>query len=162
LEFDEFLKIEGCKTGKHVFVKKKRTDETGAPTEELIQCRIDHYQTPGQVLATIYAKKCSQADSEITFEPTRVHINLSLPDSKRFKRTLELFGAIVPEKSTYKVYGTKVDMTLVKSDARSWNLLESTNAANLAGIGFNLTFGVGGRTGTVGAKEAVLDDENKS
>lgn len=22
LEFDEFLKIEGCKTGKHVFVKK--------------------------------------------------------------------------------------------------------------------------------------------
>jgi hypothetical protein len=27
LEFDEFLKIEGCKTGKHLFVKKKRGDE---------------------------------------------------------------------------------------------------------------------------------------
>ena len=26
LEFDEFLKIEGCKTGKHLFVKKKKSD----------------------------------------------------------------------------------------------------------------------------------------
>lgn len=27
LEFDEFLKIEGCKQGRHVFVPKKSEDE---------------------------------------------------------------------------------------------------------------------------------------
>jgi hypothetical protein len=26
LEFDEFLKIEGCKKGRHVFVPKQRTE----------------------------------------------------------------------------------------------------------------------------------------
>jgi hypothetical protein len=43
LEFDEFLRIEGCRKGKHLFV--------GAPKEgdELVQCRSDMYQTPTQV-----------------------------------------------------------------------------------------------------------------
>lgn len=43
LEFDEFLKIEGCKKGKHLFV--------GQPKEgvEMVICRSDMYQTPTQV-----------------------------------------------------------------------------------------------------------------
>lgn len=43
LEFDEFLKIEGCKKGKHLFV--------GQPKEgtEMVTCRSDMYQTPTQV-----------------------------------------------------------------------------------------------------------------
>ncbi|KAG8797719.1 hypothetical protein FRC18_008896 [Serendipita sp. 400] len=158
LEFDEFLKIEGCKTGKHLFVKKKRNPEASA-TEELVQCRIDHYQTPGQIRATVYAKKCDQDRSTITFESERVHLDLYLPDSKRCKRTLELYGPVNPTESSYTFYGTKVELLLVKQDTRSWNLLEKTNA-DLAG--FQLTFGVGGRTGTVGGKELVLDEGNKA
>jgi len=48
---------------------------------------------------------------------------------------------------------------LEKQDVRSWTLLEKTDA-DLAGI--TLTFGVGGRTGTTGGKELVLDDDNKA
>jgi hypothetical protein len=41
---------------------------------------------------------------------------------------------------------------------RSWNLLEKSDADLGA---FNLTFGVGGRTGTIGSKEPILDERNK-
>ena len=74
----------------------------------MVQCRIDHYQTPAQVMATVYAKKCDQDRSTVTFEPERVHLDLFLPESKRFKRTLELYGPVKPEASSYKFYGTKV------------------------------------------------------
>ncbi|CCA70016.1 related to diploid state maintenance protein chpA [Serendipita indica DSM 11827] len=158
LEFDEFLKIEGCKTGKHLFVKKKPIDTDGVPQEELVQCRIDHYQTPGQVRASVYAKKVDKDKSTVIFETEQVHLDLILPDSKRFKRTLQLYGPVKPEECSYSVLGTKVDLVLAKQDTRSWNLLEKTDA-DLQG--FTLTFGVGGRTGTVGGKEAVLDDGNK-
>lgn len=44
-----------------------------------------------------------------------------------------------------------------KKYARSWNLLEKKDGD----IGpFNLTFGVGGRTGTIGARELNLDENN--
>lgn len=49
LEFEEFLKIEGCKTGKHCFVGQPK--ETKEGEEELVQCRHDMYQTPTQVSA---------------------------------------------------------------------------------------------------------------
>lgn len=50
LEFTEFLKIPGCKTGRHLFVGQKKDGE------ELVQCRVDHYQTPMQVHVSAYAK----------------------------------------------------------------------------------------------------------
>lgn len=45
-----------------------------------------------------------------------------------------------------------------KLDGRSWTLLEKTDR-DLGSIA--LTFGVGGRTGTIGAKEAVFDNQNR-
>lgn len=45
---------------------------------------------------------------------------------------------------------------LKKLDTRSWAILEKTDRA----VPMNLTFGVGGRTGTIGARELVLDEQN--
>ena len=53
----------------------------------------------------------------------------------------------------------KLELKLRKKDNRSWTLLEKTDR-DLGNI--NFTFGVGGRTGTIGAKELVLDDANKA
>lgn len=80
-----------------------------------MQCRIDHYQTPAQIMASIYAKRCEKERSIVTFEPERVHLDLFLPDSKRFKRTLDLYGPINPEASTYKILGTKVRVHMTSS-----------------------------------------------
>ena len=53
----------------------------------------------------------------------------------------------------------KVELELKKKEGGSWNLLEKSDR-DLGG--FRLTFGVGGRTGTIGGKEAVLSEENKA
>ena len=99
-----------------------------------------------------------------------------LPGPKRFRRSIELFGPIDPDASSYKFYGTKVsanesqnpiflsltnatqvELVLKKSDTRSWAVLEKTDRT----LPVSFTFGVGGRTGTIGAKELILDDQNK-
>ncbi|KAI0724052.1 chord-domain-containing protein [Cerioporus squamosus] len=156
LEFDEFLKIEGCKKGRHVFVPKAKPN---SQQEEFTQCRIDHYQTPTEVHASVFAKKANPETSSVKIEETQVHLDLYLPDSKRFRKTLQLWGPVNVGESSYKFYGTKVELRLKKLDNRSWTLLEKTDR-DLGHI--NFTFGVGGRTGTIGAKELILDDVNKA
>ena len=104
----------------------------------------------------------------------KLSFDLYLPGSKRFCRSVQLYGPIDPEASSYKYYGTKVslcdsildtcafdairkvELILKKQDTRSWAVLEKTDYA----VPVSLTFGVGGRTGTIGAKELVLDDQN--
>jgi len=155
LEFDEFLKIGGCKTGRHVFVPKELEPET----EKLTICRIDHYQTQDRVHVSVFAKQVDKERSQVKFEPTQVYLDLHLPGSKRFMKTVDLFGPIDPDASSFTFFGTKVELSLKKQDTRSWTLLERTDK-DLGPI--SLTFGVGGRTGTIGAKEVVLDETNRS
>ena len=50
-----------------------------------------------------------------------------------------------------------MEIRLKKRDGRSWALLEKTDR-DLGPV--SLTFGVTGRTGTVGAKELILDEQN--
>lgn len=106
----------------------------------------------------------------------QVTLDIHLPGSKRFSRVLNLFGPIDPGKSTFHYFNTKVsaffgyrplaqvhtpqvELQLHKSDNRGWVLLEKTTR-NLGGITY--TFGVGGRTGTVGGKELQLDAANQT
>jgi hypothetical protein len=105
----------------------------------------------------------------------KVTFDLYLPAAKRFRRTLQLFGPIDPSASSFKYFGTKVrvllhvdprnlwvlqiEVHLKKLDTRSWTVLEKT-AQDLGNI--SLTFGIGGRTGTVGAKDIILDGTNKA
>ncbi|KAI0950473.1 hypothetical protein AcV7_008927 [Taiwanofungus camphoratus] len=155
LEFDEFLKIQGCKIGRHVFIPKNKAPET----EQFTECRIDHYQTPTEVHVSVFAKQADKGRSTVKIEQNSIHLDLHLPASKRFCKSIELFGPINSEASSYKYYGTKVELILKKQDTRSWTILEKPTR-DLGNI--NLTFGVGGRTGTTGGKEIVLDEINKA
>jgi len=155
LDFDDFLAIQGCKTGRHVFAPKA---SAAKPEESLVESRIDHYQTPTEVRVSIFAKQADQTRSTVVLEEDKIILDLFLPAGKRDKRTIALFGVIDAPASSYKFYGTKVDVILVKADNRSWNALKADAAVP---AGYNLTFGVKGRTGTVGAKSAVLDDANQ-
>ncbi|KAF8797898.1 chord-domain-containing protein [Phlegmacium glaucopus] len=155
LEFDEFLKIKGCKIGRHVFVPV--TNEL--QSEEQVNCRIDHYQTRDQVHVTVYAKQVDKNRSSVQVGEDKVTLDLFLPGMKRFSRSLELFGDIDASSSSFQILGTKVELRLQKSDARVWTVLEKTDR-DLGNI--SLTFGVGGKTGTVGAKDVILDERNKA
>jgi hypothetical protein len=153
LEFDEFLKIEGCTEGRHLFVPKSR----GENAEEVVNCRIDHYQTPSTVYVSVFAKQADKDRSTIKIGENEIHFDLYLPGSKRFTRSVQLFGPVDSSASSFTFFGTKIEVKLKKLDGRSWTLLEKTDR-DLGPVSF--TFGVKGRTGTVGAKEFVLDEQN--
>lgn len=124
LEFDEFMKIEGCKTkDQHLFVGQKK-DESEEDIVESV--RTDFYQTPSQVIAALFLKKINKDASTIAFSSaTTVSLDLRTQDNKRYKTDMPLFAPIDTEKSTYKVMGTKLELTLEKADGTSWAVLRA-------------------------------------
>ncbi|CAO3610174.1 unnamed protein product [Cunninghamella blakesleeana] len=144
LEFEEFLKIKGCKEGKHLFVGSKKEGEQ----EELVDCRIDWYQTQTNVIISIFAK--NKEDSQIKFTSRSIDVNIKMKDNKRYKKQLPLFHLIDPDTSKFTVLSTKVEINLKKTNGISWAALEPTKDVKTW-----TTFGVqtGGTTGTVGSKE---------
>ncbi|KAL8647422.1 MAG: hypothetical protein Q9226_006439 [Calogaya cf. arnoldii] len=122
LEFDEFMKIEGCKRKKrHLFVGSGKKD---AGEEALKTVKHDFYQTPTTVIASLYLKKIDKHRSKIDFtSPTEIVLDLPTTDMKRYKTTMPLFAPIDTAKSTSKIMGTKVELTLVKLDISNWSTL---------------------------------------
>ena len=149
LEFDEFMKIEGCKRKKrHLFVGSKKqsayeqaiskvryvakffsrnvSGEHGVLFADSGSYRHDFYQTPTSVIASLFLKKIDKGYAQVEFiSQTAVLLDLPTADKKRFKAELPLFGHIDPVRSTYKITGTKLEMTLAKVDGVSWPTLRS-------------------------------------
>ena len=124
LEFDEFLKIEGCKKRKrHLFVGKKKDESQ----EEIVKdVRHDFYQTPTTVIASLFLKKIDKLAAKIKFSSSQtIALNLPTTDKKRYQTEIPTFGPIDTKASTYKIMGTKLELTLVKADGASWPVLRS-------------------------------------
>ncbi|GAA5978842.1 hypothetical protein JCM11641_003582 [Rhodosporidiobolus odoratus] len=157
LDFDDFLHIQGCRNGRHLFVGAKKITDV----EELVECRVDHYQTPREVIVSVFGKQANKETSSVTFEAEAMHVNLTLPSNKRFRKTFPLFGPITPSSSSYKILGTKCEITLSKADARSWPSVTALDPALSQNFVAQLTFGATGGRGTVGGKDMVLDAANQ-
>ncbi|KAI4282553.1 MAG: hypothetical protein L6R38_002850 [Xanthoria sp. 2 TBL-2021] len=132
LEFDEFMKIEGCKRKKrHLFVGsgKKDVGEEALKTVSNVDHqdgRHDFYQTPTTVIASLYLKKVDKQRSKIDFaSPTEIILDLPTTDMKRYKTTMPLFAPIDIAKSSSKIMGTKIELTLVKLEIATWSALRS-------------------------------------
>ncbi|KAF2120587.1 HSP20-like chaperone [Lophiotrema nucula] len=124
LEFDQFLNIEGCKTkDRHLFVGKGKKPGEEQLTKDSV--RTDFYQTGTSVVASLFLKKIVKESSTIKFTPATVDVDLHTSDSKRFQTEIPLFGTIDPEKSTFRILGTKAELTLVKADGLGWPVLRS-------------------------------------
>ncbi|KAI9172044.1 Cysteine and histidine-rich domain-containing protein [Paramyrothecium foliicola] len=133
LEFDQFMKIEGCKTkDKHLFIGSgKKDDNTKSSGEEaLSSVRHDFYQTSANVIASIFLKKIVKETAKVEFQAKQLVLDLVTSDSppKRYAADVPLFGQIDVEKSSYKVMGTKLELTLVKADGASWPVLRGDEA----------------------------------
>ena len=126
LEFDEFMKIPGCKTkDRHCFVGQKKDP---AAEEELKDVRNDFYQTSSTVIASLYLKKIVKDRSKVGFpNANTVDLDLHTSDSKHYNTSVELFGLIKPEESTYKIMGTKLELTLAKADGQGWPVLRASD-----------------------------------
>ncbi|KAH9242846.1 hypothetical protein K456DRAFT_44626 [Colletotrichum gloeosporioides 23] len=130
LEFDQFMKIEGCKTKtRHLFIgsgKKKGAAADGGE-EKLDTVRNDFYQTPSTVIASFFLKKIVKDSAKIEFKSQSIALDLPTSDSppKRYTAEVPLFAPIDAEKSTFKVLGTKLEVTLAKAGGESWPVLRS-------------------------------------
>ena len=124
LEFDEFLKLPGCKRrNRHLFRGKKKSADA---EEEVSEVRNDFYQTPTSVIASFYIKKVDKDRARIEFtSPTTVLLDLPTLDKRRYSQEVPLFGPIDTAQSSSKVMGTKVELNLVKSDGSGWPTLRS-------------------------------------
>jgi len=91
-------------------------------------CRHDFYQTSSSVIASFFLKKINKDAAKIVFQSQTLVLDLPTSDSpvpKRYKTEVPLFGPIDTEKSTFKVLGTKLEVTLAKADGSSWPVLRS-------------------------------------
>ncbi len=227
LEFAEFLKIEGCTTGTHLFVgsKKDKVDLRFRPGKFKLmlarlrrklclvgwtiirhrcRCMSRHSRKGERELyalsrAPLNPRRADKERSKVVFEPQQVRsgrplkinpvlrridyhcaplltlaqlrLDLFLPANKRVIMSVTLYGPIDPSTSTFRILSTKVrqssidtdaaqvEIVLQKSSASSWPLLELPPAGSELPPGYALTFGVSGRTGTIGGKEIVLSPE---
>lgn len=126
LEFDEFMKIEGCRTKpRHLFVGKKKADADAE--EQLKEIRNDFYQTAVTVIASLYLKKVDKDRSKVDFtdDGKTVELDLHTSDKKRYQTTLVLFAPIKPAESNFKILGTKLELTLAKADGTGWPVLRA-------------------------------------
>lgn len=125
LEFDEFMKIQGCKTkSRHLFVGKQKSPDS---EEQLKEVRNDFYQTATTVIASLYLKKIDKERSKVEFadDGKTVDLDLHTSDKKRYQTPMELFGAIKPAESKFKIMGTKLELTLAKADGAGWPVLRA-------------------------------------
>ncbi|KAK2760761.1 Integrin beta-1-binding protein 2 [Arachnomyces sp. PD_36] len=122
LEFDEFMKIEGCKEKKrHLFIGKGKK----AGEEKVSEVRNDFYQTASKVIASLYLKKIDKANASVVFSPNTIEFDLPTSDNKRYKDTFNLYAPIDPEASEFKIMGTKLELILAKADGSGWPVLRS-------------------------------------
>ncbi|PHH89498.1 hypothetical protein CDD83_5963 [Cordyceps sp. RAO-2017] len=132
LEFDQFLKIEGCKTrDRHLFIGSGTKDKPGSSGEEVLDSvRHDFYQTPSSVIASFFLKKIDKETAKVELQSKQLVLDLATTDSppKRYSAEVPLFGAIDADKSTHRILGTKLELTLVKADGASWPVLRSDEA----------------------------------
>lgn len=87
--------------------------------------RHDFYQTATSVVASLYLKKIDKATAVVEFHPTEVKLDLRTTDGKRYETAFPLFSTIKPEESKFRILGTKLEMTLIKTDGASWSVLRS-------------------------------------
>ncbi|RMZ88409.1 hypothetical protein DV736_g4371, partial [Chaetothyriales sp. CBS 134916] len=133
LEFEEFMKIQGCKERLgHCYVgKKKKTDKRvpggdcdGGEEELLDDVRSDYYQTSSSVIVSYFLKKINKDHATVAFTAKSTRLDLPTSDGKRFKKEIEWWGEIDPAKSQFKIMGTKLEMTLAKAgEVLSWPVL---------------------------------------
>ncbi|KAG1660800.1 Protein SGT1 [Nymphon striatum] len=86
----------------------------------------DWYQTDTDVVLSIMIKDLKSEDVSLKIELNSVTVNAKLPNSEECSVTYNLAHSVVPEKSTWKVLRTKIEVKLKKETGGRWDNLEAS------------------------------------
>lgn len=81
--------------------------------------RHDWYQSETKVVITVMLKNAKEKNYKVDLEPSRVHMT-----ADDYELDLKLFAPIVVERSSYKDFPSKVEITLAKETGNRWDGLE--------------------------------------
>jgi suppressor of G2 allele of SKP1 len=87
--------------------------------------RHEWYQTDAKVIVSVFAKNVPKDQAQIQFTEKTLSVTFPLPSGSDYSLELDLAHAIEPQSSTYVVLGTKIEISLNKSEmGLKWNVLE--------------------------------------
>lgn len=117
-DFQSFLDQVGCETGNHKWIK-----DTNINNEN---CRWDWHQTATNVVVAVYAKNYDYKKSFVKLNPIRLIVKLVFPkeNNAEFNMDIELRGIVDVEKSSAKMFGTKIEITMQKVQGGQWVKLD--------------------------------------
>lgn len=120
-EFEQFLKIPGCKQGRHKFCPKPGD----APQDpQQVNCRYDFYQQGDSLFVSVYGKNMDRDTSKITYQDKSLQLRIEFKDGKHYYKDLELFAQINPTHCSHNFLTTKVEIKLAKAAPMVWPRLE--------------------------------------
>lgn len=80
------------------------------------------------MIASFFLKKIDKEAAKVEFKEQALELDLPTTDApvpKRYRTQVPLYGPIDPAKSTFKILGTKLEVSLAKADGSSWPVLRS-------------------------------------
>lgn len=94
--------------------------------------RHEWYQTPDQVVVTLFAKGVPKDKATIDIQEKSLSISFPMPNSSEFEFSLDpLYSLINPSASSAKIMSTKAEFTLQKRTAgEKWHSLEGSEPSD--------------------------------
>ncbi|XP_039116174.1 protein SGT1 homolog [Dioscorea cayenensis subsp. rotundata] len=89
-----------------------------------LKYRHDYYNSTAEVVLTIFAKGIPAERVLVDFGEQILSVTIDVPGEEAYHFQPRLFGKILPEKSTYKVFASKIEIRLAKAEATAWPSLE--------------------------------------
>nr|CAX75692.1 Suppressor of G2 allele of SKP1 homolog [Schistosoma japonicum] len=96
--------------------------------------RFDWYQSEGNVCINYFRKNLKPSDIRVEIESRKILLYLTIPTGDELLRKFHLLHDIVPEKSSYRVTGTKVEIKLRKREEVRWSHLETQCSITSSGL----------------------------
>lgn len=126
LGLDEENKSEKAKTdGKSDPKSSTNVDVINKIAPLNVKIRDDWYQSNDEIIITIYAKNVKEEKLNVSFEADSVSISFPGANGSEYNYNLDpLYAEINVEESKYKLYSTKLEITLKKKVANKWPSLE--------------------------------------
>lgn len=86
--------------------------------------RHEWYQTEAFVVVTILVRNAKQEDVSVNFSEASLSVNVKLPESEPYHLGLRLAHKAVPQKCSFRVMQTKIEVKVAKMDGIQWTTLE--------------------------------------